>query len=84
MVEGLLAIQWLLFYVALRALKGATHSMCRARRPWLLLGIGAFFQILMLGHGAIQEHDAYRYLWDGATLAQGVSPIATNRKSFWR
>jgi len=44
---------------------------------WLISGIfaaGCLFRGLMLPSIPIHEIDIYRYIWDGAVLAEGVSP----------
>lgn len=40
---------------------------------WMLL-LGLVLRLLMLGSEPILEDDAYRYLWDGAVSAAGLSP----------
>lgn len=39
-----------------------------------LLGVGLLLRGAMFFSAPIQETDFYRYLWDGAVLAQGVNP----------
>lgn len=39
-----------------------------------VIAFGLFFRLLMVFSNPIQESDFYRYLWDGAVLAEGVNP----------
>ncbi len=41
---------------------------------WSLLGLSLSFRALFFGSVPIYEDDWYRYLWDGASITQGVSP----------
>ena len=58
-----------------------------SRALWLILGVGLTCRILLVFSVPIQELDLYRYIWDGATISEGVSPysyppkdIASQRK----
>lgn len=42
----------------------------------LILGAGALMRLLMATSDPMMEDDFYRYLWDGAVTAHGVSPYA--------
>ena len=70
---GVLGIQWLLFIWALVAARSQPTPM---GKPLGFAALGLLFHLLFLGSNPIQEHDAYRYLWDGATLSSGASPYA--------
>ena len=58
-----------------------------SRALWLILGVGLTCRILLVFSVPIQELDLYRYIWDGATISESVSPysyppkeIASQRK----
>jgi len=72
LLVALLCAQWLLFLWAVVNLKRTPPD--ERPTPVLILGLGLCFHFLLAGAHPIQEADAYRYLWDGATLSQGVSP----------
>lgn len=50
----------------------------RAPRSKLVVVVGAAiaFRLVLLGSPPYQEIDIYRYLWDGAVVAEGISPYA--------
>jgi hypothetical protein len=59
------------YLVAIRVALRATQDL------WLEVAIFATslaFRLILLPSTPIQEVDVYRYLWDGATLQQGISP----------
>jgi hypothetical protein len=64
-------LQWLIYYR--QSLVLATAQSAR-RTPILLFTSGLALNLLFLGAKPIQEHDAYRYLWDGAVQSQGINP----------
>lgn len=52
------------------------HGMAGNRRGLivLVLGVGVLLRALLLPSQPIQEDDYYRYLWDGAVVANGHNP----------
>lgn len=50
---------------------------CRrsCRLAWMVLLPALVFRLILLFSEPIQEIDIYRYLWDGAVTARGVSPF---------
>ncbi|GAB4342758.1 MAG: hypothetical protein Kow0099_20560 [Candidatus Abyssubacteria bacterium] len=41
-----------------------------------ILGVGLVLRIVLLNSTPMQEDDYYRYLWDGAVVAEGINPYA--------
>lgn len=41
---------------------------------WWLIGTSVVFRVLLLPTPPFQEIDIYRYLWDGAVVAEGLDP----------
>ena len=71
LVLTLLAVSFAIYLLALRA---ATRIPWRPSLGWAILAPALLFRILLAPTSMIQEIDIYRYLWDGAVAAQGVSP----------
>ncbi len=44
------------------------------RTVWLIVGFGLLFRATLFFSQPIQEDDFYRYLWDGAVVAEGLNP----------
>ena len=69
---GLMSVGFVLNMVGLHA------AVCLRRdavvRNWLLL-FGLVARLLLLPSHPIQEVDIYRYVWDGAVLAEGGNPF---------
>ncbi len=70
-----------LFLFAL-ALAAYLYAICLVRGAhqdrrllWLIIGAAVLFRVTLLFSIPIQEVDIYRYLWDGAVAAEGVSPF---------
>ncbi len=73
----LLAVVLLLgaaFVIHLVALRVALHISDRRSLTWTVIIWSVVFRATVWISYPIQEIDIYRYLWDGATVAAGVSP----------
>ncbi len=68
----IVAAVFVLHLVALTAALGCRSSW---RLASLCVVFAVAFRIILLFSTPIQEIDIYRYLWDGAVLAEGVSPF---------
>ncbi len=64
-----LAVAW---FVVPRSLT-ATNSLSLLM---LMIGFGLAMRVVLFGSVPVQENDYYRYLWDGALTAHGISPWA--------
>jgi hypothetical protein len=64
---ALFACYWLALWLAIRL--PATRVLVGG-----ILATSALFRVLLLPSLPMHEIDLYRYLWDGAVLAEGVSP----------
>ncbi len=71
LVVGLLVVASLLHLLSV-------YVGCRlrptARLIWMVLAVAVGLRAIWVVSHPIQEVDLYRYMWDGAVLAQGVSP----------
>lgn len=56
-------------------------SSARSVLVWILL-VGVALRVLMLFSTPILEDDFYRYLWDGAVVAQGYNPYSYSPQAF--
>jgi hypothetical protein len=69
----------LAFAAAFACYLGAVAAAVRVPAGWRLtsaiVGPALLFRATLLFSQPIQEVDIYRYLWDGAVLAEGVSPF---------
>ncbi len=70
-----LAIVAAVFALHLVALTAALRCSNTWRLASLCVVFAVAFRIILLFSTPIQEIDIYRYLWDGAVLAEGVSPF---------
>lgn len=57
------------------ALAAALRSENNRRLVLVSIAFGLAFRLILLPSTPIQEIDIYRYLWDGAVVAEGVSPF---------
>lgn len=71
-VLSLFATAFIAYLVAIRIVWRASESQQRVK---LIIAAAILFRIVMLFSLPIQEVDIYRYLWDGAVSASGVSPF---------
>jgi len=70
-----LAYMGLAFVVYLLALRTALRlPSTRSLLAWIVVP-AIVFRLILLSSPPIQEVDIYRYLWDGAVTAEGVSPF---------
>lgn len=78
-VDRPIVVVLLLFIVAFVAYFVAIRQACKAPQDSKLVGLilvtSLAFRLILLGSLPIQEVDVYRYLWDGAVTATGVSPF---------
>ncbi|MEP1231643.1 MAG: hypothetical protein ABJG88_13295 [Litorimonas sp.] len=67
---------WLCFIPILKRWSQKDENNDRSWRVWIwgLIGLSLGFRALFFGSVPIYEDDFNRYLWDGASIAQGVSP----------
>lgn len=63
------------FALHLIALTAALRSENNRRLALVCIAFGLAFRLILLPSTPIQEIDIYRYLWDGAVAAEGVSPF---------
>jgi len=68
----LFVVLWVLLFVVLM-LTAWGYKKSSMSWQWVL-AFGLLFRLLMVFSNPIQEDDFYRYLWDGAVLAEGVNP----------
>ncbi len=70
-----LAMATTAFALHLVALAAALRSENNRRLALVCIAFGLAFRLILLPSTPIQEIDIYRYLWDGAVVAEGVSPF---------
>ena len=73
---GLLSIYVVASFVYLAAIMLAIRHSSSIKLTWWIIGTSALFRCLLLPTPPLQEIDIYRYLWDGAVLAEGYDPFA--------
>ncbi len=73
LLVGLLVAAGVVYLSAVFALKNAPPK--RWLMAWMF-GVGLVLRVSMLPSTPMLEDDFYRYLWDGAVLANGLNPYA--------
>ncbi len=63
------------FALHLAALAAALRSEDNRRLALVTIAFGLAFRLILLPSTPIQEIDIYRYLWDGAVVAEGANPF---------
>lgn len=58
-------------------------STGQGRIVWLVLGVGLLLRVMMLPTEPALEDDQQRYLWEGALVANGLSPYALAPNDAW-
>lgn len=74
-IPTVLLFFWLAFLLYLCSLALAVRCTPGKRLFWAVLGPALLFRAILLFSTPIQEIDIYRYIWDGAVAAEGVSPF---------
>ena len=63
---------------------GTIDSGLQRRLLWLVVGVGLLLRLMMLPTEPALEDDQQRYLWEGALVANGLSPYAIAPADTWR
>lgn len=62
------------YCLAVCLLLSCPGQQAAGRTVWLIVGFGLLFRVTLFFSQPIQEDDFYRYLWDGAVVAEGLNP----------
>ena len=62
---------------------GVGDPRLQRRLLWLVVGVGLLLRLMMLPTEPALEDDQQRYLWEGALVANGLSPYALAPSDTW-
>jgi len=74
MTLAVLAALWVAFVLYWLAIYVATRAPASRLLLGIIIGGASLFRVVLLPSTPIHEIDIYRYLWDGAVVAEGISP----------
>jgi hypothetical protein len=73
LLVGIEILAGILYLLALSGMREASRD--RKLLAWIIV-VGAVLRVAMLHSTPMLEDDYYRYLWDGAVVAEGINPYS--------